>query len=1260
MDEFVKNKDSFSGFTSQKWNNYEVINKIGSGGMGAVYKAVQKIPHRIVAIKISTSNASDPRFIREMRILANLDHPNIGKIYDAGVVDDYRYMVMEYIDGERLDSYLKKNEHLVLADKINLLIKICSALSYAHRRDIIHRDLKPANIMITKDGEPKIIDFGLAKRMKNSEFALTKAGDIIGTPAFMAPEQVSGKILRINHQTDIYAVGAILYEMFTGKRMVQGDSTLAILYKIKHEKPLPPSKKNTELDKKIDIIWEKAISRHLSRRYADIDLLIKDLRLFLKGKAIRPSYKLLNKLLIVTTLSLAFVVYFLYFTNETVQVTIVDKKQQAVDEIINLIHDRQFSKAKKLLDTSFGLLLLTQIAQAYYTEGKYKEIFNVFKEHRDSEKYKYYQALIYYKKKQYEDAERLLRKLDKDPNLEYYFGICLFENAQKSGGVELYREALNYLLKASKNFEQDIDLLERIADIYLRKNSPLYDRSKAEEFLRKCVDKRPMIPRYSVKLAKIYLEKELYYDAYSLARKVLYVNNQLASAELLHIIPYYKPSLREDCYQALTYKFLQESEIDCPDLFENEWPFLLQKYLEPYMAWFIGQKKQRSDEKGSLLEFKQFVLSKKKDKEIRGRLEEKLLSLRYSKLLSIKIEKLLATDIKNVLRKELSTLREQLRIKCKKETQAMILYQLAYTQKNSTWQKNPFQNEQLAFLPSMLQEDSKTTSILEKYLLAKGCLYFHSFQSLMTITKDDKYDLVTRIICSVVLRENYLSSPIPSYDLSRILSFVETPEDQKFLKVLIAKMMYIPHQRASVDNSHREKIVENGKKVLVIKEDEKKILRKLIEDRNLKVRIAAAASLHCLLEQNIDQPLLQRSARILQEEGMDIYTASQVIRCYTYYMFWTKKDIQKEDNPFKRKQIIDIFRRGLTDPDDHVKEVILSFSEKCQGFMNEIEKELEKCINTETNTNVRFRSMFAYNLRIKKNKFIFDEEIYKNPQIKISPLENSATFIFNFYQFLVSARKNIKAKRGNMNSIVKAVKLLHEILKHLPSLPPASQCMISYQLSLLNICLPEKILRNTTDSKLLCYFLYQLHQEIDLGDLKRMRPFVKAKSKKERRKIAESFLKNENKRVSHFATASYIALGTEQELHIFYLEHKNRKALKKGMALGIYLFIRNQWINNTEKKDSLQFSDIFSWNTRESLYYKILNNMSKFMKHLRKENPHKASNLIDWIKKGCKLDEDNSELIFMKVLFLYDEEFVLNIKKAVELVLHKVNCEPSL
>ena len=211
---------------------YRIVGQIGEGAMGIVYRALDPILNRPVAIKVMSDalardNDLRSRFLREAQSAGSLQHPNVITIYDFGEVDGHPYIAMEFVEGADLNEILEKHSPLSLVEKIDILIDVLNGLAYAHKRGIVHRDIKPANIRIDEDGRARIMDFGIAHVNSSS---MTRTGTMVGTPAYMSPEQITGG--EIAAASDIFALGAVMYELLTGVQAFRGESLQAVMYKI--------------------------------------------------------------------------------------------------------------------------------------------------------------------------------------------------------------------------------------------------------------------------------------------------------------------------------------------------------------------------------------------------------------------------------------------------------------------------------------------------------------------------------------------------------------------------------------------------------------------------------------------------------------------------------------------------------------------------------------------------------------------------------------------------------------------------------------------------------------------------------------------------------------------------------------------------------------------------------------------------------------------------------------------------------------------
>jgi len=264
-----------------KIGKYEIIEEIGKGAMGIVYKALDPDIGREVAIKTirfdAMSDETDKdelmrRFVREAQAVGKLEHPNIVTIYDVGKEDDLTYIVMQYIEGESLKNVITGEKKYSAEEIVGLTNRLCQALDYAHQKGVVHRDVKPANILIDNNGVPYLVDFGVALVEMST---MTSSGGIVGTPSYMAPEQVMGK--KVSTQADIFSLGVILYELLTGRRPFEGDHITTVVYKIINEAPPALSEINKELPKKFEPVLKKALAKDVGERYQSCRELAADL-----------------------------------------------------------------------------------------------------------------------------------------------------------------------------------------------------------------------------------------------------------------------------------------------------------------------------------------------------------------------------------------------------------------------------------------------------------------------------------------------------------------------------------------------------------------------------------------------------------------------------------------------------------------------------------------------------------------------------------------------------------------------------------------------------------------------------------------------------------------------------------------------------------------------------------------------------------------------------------------------------------------------
>ncbi len=270
--------------TGDALGDYELIDELGRGGMGVVYRARQRSLGRTVALKMilrgaMPSPADLARFRTEAESAARLDHPAIVPIYEIGQHDGQPFFTMKYVAGTTLAKRLAEGP-MHPREAAELLAPICRAIHFAHERGVLHRDLKPSNILIDEEGRPHVSDFGLAKRVE-TDAELTLSGAVLGTPSYMAPEQAAGKRGKIGRESDVYSLGTILYQMLTGRPPFQAATPVETVMMVVEQEPLPPRLLNPRADRELEMIALKCLQKPPELRYGTAAELADDLDAYL-------------------------------------------------------------------------------------------------------------------------------------------------------------------------------------------------------------------------------------------------------------------------------------------------------------------------------------------------------------------------------------------------------------------------------------------------------------------------------------------------------------------------------------------------------------------------------------------------------------------------------------------------------------------------------------------------------------------------------------------------------------------------------------------------------------------------------------------------------------------------------------------------------------------------------------------------------------------------------------------------------------------
>src|SRR6266513_3049454 len=281
---------------------YELDGVVGRGGMAEVYRARDLRLDRIVAVKtLSDGLARDQtfqaRFRREAQSAASLNHPSIVAVYDTG--EDMSepahvpYIVMEYVDGRTLRDLLRDDRRLLPERALEITDGVLRALDYSHRNGIVHRDIKPGNVMLTRTGEVKVMDFGIARAVSDAQATMTQTAQVIGTAQYLSPEQARGE--RVDARSDLYSTGCLLYELLTGRPPFLGDSPVAIAYQHVRENPVPPSRLDPEIPAWADAIVLRSMAKSPDERYQSAAEMGTDIKRALSGVPVAPPTEMYGR-----------------------------------------------------------------------------------------------------------------------------------------------------------------------------------------------------------------------------------------------------------------------------------------------------------------------------------------------------------------------------------------------------------------------------------------------------------------------------------------------------------------------------------------------------------------------------------------------------------------------------------------------------------------------------------------------------------------------------------------------------------------------------------------------------------------------------------------------------------------------------------------------------------------------------------------------------------------------------------------------------
>ncbi|WP_372370997.1 protein kinase [Candidatus Uabimicrobium sp. HlEnr_7] len=630
---------------------YKILDKLGEGGMGTVHLAYDDSIKRKVAIKHINDRSSYyvKRMMREAQSIASLTHPNIIRVYNVLMIQNFPCLVMEYIDGVTLHEYLPNNT-LSLEEKIKLFIKILEAVESAHKVNIVHRDIKPANIMIDQQGEPHLMDFGLAKRMK-VDATLTKTGLLIGSPNYMSPEQANGETRKLDHLSDLYSLGTIFYELITDLPVIADEKIMDILRKVIYEKPMRLREIDPNASYDLESICYKALQKKKRHRYQSAQGFADDLNSFLSQQTPTATFwrmrsgffKILNPLCLI--LVLLAVLFWSKERKDTINLRITSP-QTLLQNAFNLIDYgldedafKQLTSLEQRLSTKSPLRqkMYLGMLEIYKRQKKWVEVEKIatryfrgknvlqadlalaymFFEKGNIDKaqlhlkhkvrtsnslatdFYYLKAKLFYEEKKYEetissllqslkatDQSSLQRTKTKEVFIRLLLGKTYFQSYLKSKKNIHLQQAKGILFSLEKQLTNNAEVYEYIGRCLFVDH---LDLEQAKAYFQKSIDLKPGRARYYNLLAEVHIALKDFSKAYSCIIEAVKLDprNNIASTSFIELA-YQNPQQQQEYYMTMTYYSKNFDKIAVPDCIKNKVIQLKAKFQESYerLQWW--------------------------------------------------------------------------------------------------------------------------------------------------------------------------------------------------------------------------------------------------------------------------------------------------------------------------------------------------------------------------------------------------------------------------------------------------------------------------------------------------------------------------------------------------------------------------------------------------------------------------------------------------------------------------------------------------
>ncbi|BBM82694.1 serine/threonine-protein kinase [Candidatus Uabimicrobium amorphum] len=820
-------------------DKYTIIKELGRGGMGVVYLARNNDLMRNIAIKFVLDATSQKRFLREAKAIARLSHPNITKIHHLDFEDENPYIEMEYVDGCDLTDYIDHSS-MAFDDRVRLFLSIVDAVAYAHSHNVIHRDIKPSNILVSREGTPYLMDFGLAKITNVADKSLTKTGVTIGSPGYMSPEQAEGLRRKINTLSDVYSLGGVLYFMCCGQPPIRGGSAVEILWNSVEAQVEPPRNICPEMPEPLERICLKALQKNPENRYQSAQQLGDDLRSYLKSGNIsvgrkhlwwiRHRRKVISWLLI-CCFAVSFVTWKLGNRRQELAISIT-QKESALKSIRNGFYDEAVRelhlahKSEQLSVNDYNMYMAFVYARLRNTKLFHKHYANINLSQKNAMMMRLAKGEVLYHEKNAQGARDQFLFVWKNAREEIQQAYAGYYLGQLYLHEQDYQQAFDILLKTKqkiqnesflfhhqllfflgktefhlgknnlKNLQEALPKLPNFAPLYLylgRMHSRNSNDEKALDFLQKCLSINERDDRAYVCVADILQRQGRYAQALSTYHKARRINNKNIEAMngIAQVVSKNMPQMER--YYAMILQELEGASFTPPKILEKYFVSKRGKYASDYK---LQQKLLHYD-----VDLKQLLIKlESKDRNILDSAEKALFLSRYN------------PRLQEVLGKKNSALCNKILDFKKQEQQKVLRYMLLEAHFQSHMLEKISQQTLVATV------ENAQELVMYRYLAALALIRKLQFQKVKMLATEG----IQKIICCAALQyaDIQIKTDIPpqkfSDEFSQILSVKTLSSDSQYAQKVLEsrseeKAFFIA--RSLVNTSHS--LAEKARKKLV-------------------------------------------------------------------------------------------------------------------------------------------------------------------------------------------------------------------------------------------------------------------------------------------------------------------------------------------------------------------------------------------------------------------------------------------------------------